>query len=86
MTRLVLYAGFFVRVSEHLAVLMIWVFVSRDVALFLERRRFHDLCSLNAHVGPSLSSCHAQPWHVSSCPVGNRPFADNAGQETDDAT
>ena len=38
-----------------------WVFVSRDVALFLERRRSQDLCSLNAHVGPSLSRVTLDP-------------------------
>ena len=86
MTRLVLYAGFFVRVSEHLAVVMYLGVGKQGRSSVSSNGGGFRTCVHSTHTLVRRSLVSRSTLADFVCPVGNRSFVDNAGQETDDPT
>ena len=66
MTRLVLYAGFFVRVSEHLAVLMYLGVCKQGRSTVSRTEEVSGLVFTQRTRWSVALSCHARPWQISS--------------------
>ena len=66
MTRLVLYAGFFVRVSEHLAVLMYLGVCKQGRSTVSRKEEVSGLVFTKRTRWSVALSCHARPWQISS--------------------